>query len=88
MHPVYIYIWGSSVFFQVLSCGEHLSSSKKEWQQTFVSSQEKYAQLQAVEEEQGSKPAVEKGPSEKFSMEGKEADLAAIMDSMWGSSRF
>ncbi|EIE21327.1 hypothetical protein COCSUDRAFT_48069 [Coccomyxa subellipsoidea C-169] len=50
--------------------------------------EEKYAQLQAVEEDKSSKPAAEKGLAEKFSMEGKQADLAAIMDSMWGSSRF
>lgn len=44
--------------------------------------QDKSAQLHAVEEEEMS------GKPENFRTEGKQADLAAIMDTMWGSSRF
>lgn len=50
--------------------------------------QGKIAQLHAVEEEKGAKPVAEKGAPEKFRTEGKQADIAAIMDSMWGSGRF
>lgn len=44
--------------------------------------QDKFAQLHAVEEEEKS------GKLDNFRTEGKQADLAAIMDTMWGSSRF
>lgn len=47
--------------------------------------QEQNVQLHAVEEQKPQGPAATKGASEKFSTEGKQPDLAAIMESMWGA---
>ena len=45
-------------------------------------------QLHAVEDGKTEKPADKKGARAELNTEGKQPDLAAIMDSMWGSTRF
>ncbi|BDA44557.1 probable alternative oxidase, mitochondrial [Coccomyxa sp. Obi] len=50
--------------------------------------EEKDVQLHAVEDDKNEKPPHKKGARAELNTEGKQPDLAAIMDSMWGSSRF
>ncbi len=51
--------------------------------------EEKDVQLHAAEDDKTEmKHAHKKGARAQLNTEGKQPDLAAIMDSMWGSTRF